>query len=453
MTDFIENYRKILDAAFSWGVNNVPIKVKEGIPTFESEEQKRKFISACHRGYEKAQSSIVKMIIENTKNSNISYELKIHRELALRKIIDALAFVLLRLELYIARRLCYHDEPPKINIPILNETLIYVDKLNNESRQTFALIADLTTFIHVTDIIRIDFRKTGSERVSFIELKTGKINEMLISQLENYEPNLESLEMIKNDPLIDKKYLPQAERILRQKIRLEQIHQVLKTDEGMDIKGYPIKLSKETSQVHTYDKLIDELCDVAVKNGGAAGIVDNCLHIGIGYSDDCQKARENALMGINYSIYQLNKENKDVLNKVKAELLEIISPKELYKAFNILKYNLITIPCRPFTLWGIKPDHLMNLVAHKLIIIVAFDITAFICFGRINGFDIGLSSRKEATKFAQGYGAKSVPRWGGRGIRVSTDKGDMIIGGGMITRFLFSLESPLQFLQFYRTFI
>jgi len=296
MTDFSDNYRKIIDAAFSWGIKNVPLKIKDQVPAFENEGQKRKFISACHRGYEKAQNSIVKLIIENSYDNNISEKLKIHRELTLRKIIDALAFVLMRLEIYVARRLCYHDKPPKVNITILNDTLKYVEKLNKESRQSFALIADLTTFIHVTDIIRIDFRKTGSERVSFIELKTGKINEMLLSQLNNYEPTLESLELIKNDSLIDKKYLPQAERMLRQKIRLEQIQQILKTDEGMDIKGYPIKLSKETSQIHTYDDLIDELCDEAMKNGSASGVVNNCLHIGIGFSDSQQKAQENALM-------------------------------------------------------------------------------------------------------------------------------------------------------------
>ena len=453
MTDFLENYRKIIDAAFSWGVNNVPFKVKDRIPSFDNEDHKRKFISACHRGYEKAQSSIVNVIIENSNNTSISNDLKIHRELTLRKIIDALAFVLMRLEIYVARRLCYHDKPPQINFSVLKNTLNYVDKLNRESRQTFALIADLTTFIHVTDVIRIDFRKFRSERVSFIELKTGKVNDMLLLQLDNYKPTLESLELIKSDPLINKKYLPQAERMLRQKIRLEQIHHVLKTDEGMDIKGYPVKLSKETSQIVTYDELIDELCDEAMKNGGASGTVQNCLHVGVGYSDDSQKAQDNALMGVKYSIYQIKKEILYDFDEIKSELLKFISPNELYKTFDILKANLITIPCRPFTLWGIKPHHLLNLVAQKLIILVAFDITSFIWLGRSNGFDVGLSSRKEATKFAQEVGSKHVPRWGGRGIRVATDKGNMIIGSGTITRFLCSLEAPLQFLHFYRTFI
>ncbi len=452
MTDFLDNYKKIIDAAFSWGVNNVPIKVKDGIPSFEDEDHKRKFMSACHRGYEKAQSSIFKAIIENSNNGNISDDVKNYRELVLRKIIDALAFVIMRLEIYIARRLCYHDRPPKIDVNVLFETKKYIDRLNRESRQTFALMADLTTFIHITDIIRIDFR-TRSPGVSFIELKTGKINEMLLSQIDKYKPTLESIDLIKDDPLIDIKYLPQAKRMLRQRIRLEQIQQVLKTDEGMDIKGYPIKLSTETSQVDIYDDLIDKLCDEAMKSGGASGVNQYCLHIGIGYSHNAQKARDNALMGVKYSIYQLKKDNPEGLDEVKSELLKFISPNELYKTFDILKANLITIPCKPFTLWGIKNHHLLNLVDQKLIILVAFDIASFIWLGRSNGFDVGLSSRKEATEFAQKCGSKSVPRWGGRGIRIATEEGYMIIGSGMITRFLCSLESPLQFLHFYRTFL
>jgi CRISPR/Cas system-associated endoribonuclease Cas2 len=452
MTDFLDNYRRIIDAAFSWGINNVPVNEKDRIPSFEDEDHRRKSMSACHRGYEKAQNSIFKIIIENTNNNDIPDDVRTYRELVLRNIIDVLAFVIMRLEIYIARRFYYHDRPPKIDVKVLIETKIYIDRLNRESRQTFALIADLTTFIHVTDIVRIDFR-ARSPGASFIELKTGKINEMLLSQIDNYKPTLESLELIRVDPLIDKRYLPQAERMVRQRIRLEQIQQVLKTDEGMDIKGYPIKLSKETSQVNTYDDLIDKLCDEAMKTGVASGVNQYCLHIGVGYSDDVQKARDNALNGVKYSVYQLKKDNPDGLDEVRSELLKFISPNELYKTFDILKANLIVIPCKPFTLWGIKRHHLINLVAQKLIIFVAFDISSFIWLGRTNRFDVGLSSRKKASEFAQQYGAKCVPRWGGRGIRVATDKGDMIIGSGMITRFICSLESPLQFLYFYRNFI
>ena len=54
--------------------------------------------------------------------------------------------------------ICLPRSTPHIDSLIILEAKKAVDRLNNESRLTFALLADLSTFIHVADVLRIDFR-------------------------------------------------------------------------------------------------------------------------------------------------------------------------------------------------------------------------------------------------------------------------------------------------------
>lgn len=70
-------------------------------------------------------------------------------------------------------------------------------------------------------------------RLSFIELKSGRVDEMLLDKLEGYEPKEESLKVVEKDPLIEERYRNQARRVLRQKIRIAQIDQTLRTMKGL----------------------------------------------------------------------------------------------------------------------------------------------------------------------------------------------------------------------------
>jgi hypothetical protein len=234
MHDFLESLNTIMGATMEYGVRNVPIVPKGNESPFRDNRHQSNFMKACHRGYEKAQSTIFDFLQLLHADTRLPDAEKTYRELIYRRVIDAIAFCMLRTESHVVRRLSLHDRPPNLDFSTLISAKKAANSMNAESRLTFALLADLSTFIHVCDILRIDLRGK-SPGVSLIELKSGHVNTFLLSHLESYEPKPESVERLRQDNKIDKRYLPQAERILRQKVRLTQINELLRYDKGIDI--------------------------------------------------------------------------------------------------------------------------------------------------------------------------------------------------------------------------
>ncbi len=446
MTDFSDNYSSLLQTAFETGANSIPLH-RLLDHSFSDLKQQKRFISACHRGYDKAQNYVVQLLNETVENIELSTEEKQFRELLLRKVMDGIALTMLQGKTHVMRRLCLHDKAPSLSKTVVQEALNVANKMNRESRQTFTLLADLTTFIHVTDLIRVDFRSFPAS-VSLIELKSGKVNNLLLAQLENYEPKIESLKALENDPLIDKAYLPQATRMLRQKIRLAQIDEILTTDQGTDIKlNASIKLSEQEVGELSYDSFLEQLCGEAKNKGYAAGTVNYCIHIGVGFSENEDEAKRRGIEALNYAINQHLADPPDGLTDVLNEVSILVPKKELFSGVNVFLSNLTAIPCRSFVLWNLDRNHLRSLIVKKLCILASFDISSFIYLGRKLGLESSLSSRKKAMEEAQKFGSLNVPRWGGRGLVFKTSKGEIFVFSGMLSRFINDLVAPAPFLS------
>lgn len=447
MPDFFEQYARLLTLALETGVRSVIIpRDSSGHPFFDP-RLRRKFLSSCHRGFEKSQNRIVRLLCELEENTELPPDEKEYRELLLRKIVDGIATTMLQDKAHVARRLALHNEIPGISMPVVKEALSAANKLNSESRQTFALVADLTTFVHVTDLVRVDFRGYQPS-VSLIELKSGCVNQVLLEHLEQYAPQEESLQLIQEDPSIEEKHRAQAKRMLRQRIRLAQIDEVLTTDKGTDIQfNMPIILSKEEIVTESYDHFLDQLCDGAKSQVYAAGIVSSCIHVGVGFSKDKGDARTRAIDALGHAIRSHLVDPPDGFAEVWDEVTSMVPHNELFKTFDILHSNLYAVPCKPLVSWSISRDNLISLVTKELCILVSFDVSSFIWLARQLGLEVSLTSRKRATQEAQRLGSLTVPRWGNRGIEYMTPEGPVLLLSGFFSRFINDLVNPLPFLK------
>lgn len=435
MADFFKQYLAVLRLALDSGWEAQPLSVPRMKANSISRSELRRFVAACHRGYEKAQNRVMEMLEALNNDQAIEEEEKEKRILLLRKIMDGIAVTIFQDRTHLMRRLIVHDEPPKIQLTTLHQAHREANVLNGESHQTFALLADLTTFIHVADILRIDFRSAPPE-VSMIELKTGRVNRMLLQQLENYEPTEDSLKRLASDPAFEqlasdpgtlKRYKSQAERMLRQKIRRANIQEIVATDVGRDFDlQMPVVWSKEEAAVPSYDKMLNELCDNARRNGLAAGTVNHCLHFGVGFAESELEAASIAI-------------TEEVGKQVPEE--------ELFKVADIFRNNLAALAVRPFVLWRLKREHLLSLMKGELIIKMAFDVAGFIWLCRNIGFKMEFGTRREAAEVAQKVGKQNVPTWGGRHLTYHTPDGPRMIGGGILSRFANDLTSPLAFMK------
>lgn len=364
------------------------------------------------------------------------------RELALRKIMDGVAVTLLQNKSHLIRRFVLHDVPLTTQLDIIKEALSEASRLNSESRLTFALIADLTTFIHVCDILRMDFR---DRRLSLIELKSGRVNRILLSELERYKADKASLEAIDSDQRIDLKHRKQAKRILRQRIRVAQVEHMFSHDEGVDITlQRPLRFSRDEVEITHYDELLDELCTDARQNGVAAGVSNQCIHVGVGYAEEPETAFRKANVALDRGISEARKQSLTGLKDVEDGLSGIVPKEELFKTTNLFENNLVAMSSRPFTVWHIQRDHVKELLSGRMVALAALDLAAFIWLGRRIGLTIELSSQKDATRVAQELGSLNVPTWGGRALQyVFRHDRKVTLLSGRFSRFFNDLTNPL----------
>lgn len=445
MNEFLEEYERMLERYLSFGLKRVPID------PFGDEQididKRKKFISACHIGYQKAQDRVISLLQQNADDKSLDAEEKLYRELLLRKIIDTLAFIFLGGQIHIIRRLSIHDRVIPVDLKIIKYNQEIANGFNMKSHLTFSLLADLTTFIQLFDILKVDFRP-GYKRLSFIELKTGKVNEILLNELEKYELKEESIKKIKTDKKIKTEYKKQATRILRQKIRLERLNEIIKTDKGIDPKlKKQISLIGNNIEEETYDAILMELIDSAKsdKDGMSSGMVNFCLHFGVGYSSDKNIAKESAISGAKYSLWKVLQEPPKGLTEIRNELLNKISEEDLYVFCNLFKTNIYSLPVKPFLLWGITHEDKFNLMKDTLSIFVLFDLSAFFWLGKKFGIDMHLSSRREADLAKKEFGAGNVLTFGNRIVKCSVDNKTFSMLS-LIYRFFTDLLCPTQFL-------
>ncbi len=446
MMDLLSEFKIVLSAASEWGIKNVFLHRKNSEAPFNDLKHLKKFISACHRGYEKAQSRIINIISAIKNDFTLSKSEKKYWELCFRRIIDTIAYAMLGTQTHVARRLVLHDCPPPIDLNVINANKKVADMFNLESRLTFALLADLSTFIHVCDILRVDFRQ-NPPRLLLIEVKSGKVNEILLEKLASYEPKQESFDLLEKDQKIEERYKLQAKRILRQKIRLQQIMEILKTDKGIDIQsGKLLKLSGPSIETSDYDSFLNQLCKAALKKGIASGTVQFCIHIGVGYAQDVEEAINNSRKAALLGYYESLKEMTNELSEIRAELSCYLDQKEFIKGLDPFIWNLYGMSDNPFPLWKIDRENILSLVERKMRIFTIFDLPAFIYLSRKLGLNLRLSSRKKGGKVIKQLGRKHIPTWGGRVLVVDTPKGELTIGGGIIHRFIVDLKTPSQFI-------
>jgi hypothetical protein len=344
-----------------------------------------------------------------------------------------------------------HDSPPACQPDVLRAALKEANKLNSESRMTFALVADATTFVHLGDLLRVDHRRGGGG-LSIIELKTGMVNAELMRLLEDLPPTDESIEQVQKDISLHSSKRKQAVRMLRQRVRLVQTQNLLEHDRGIDIKSKkPIYLSKREIEEESYDSFLEELLVAATKSGISSGTLNYCFHFGVGFNENHDRSWKLALDAAKYAAYEAHRCESEGAQEVRLEIEKVVPNDDLFRWTDLVRSNLNCVPCRPLTLWSIDKELLLTLLSGKLTVAVLFSITSFIWLARSAGIPTQLSSRKRAAECAKEMGKRQVPTWGGRGVEFLIDGNPQFMLSGMMSRFFNDLYCPLAYLRDIRS--
>jgi len=438
---------RLLDTALASGIRGTPLRDQPPESAFLGREHQKRFVSGCHRGYDRAQDTLLDVLLALRETTYLDGSEIEFRESVFRRIADSIAVAMLSMKDHVMARMCLEYAMRPLDLQVLVAAYEDVKRMNAESRMTFALLADMTTFVHVCDVLRIDFRP-GHPLVQMIELKGGRVNEILLEELENYQPVPQSLELVESDSSIAEHHKAQAKRILRQAIRRDQVQQILRTDEGTDpISGQHMKLSKVEVTPEGYGEKIEEACEVARQAGSASITIDECLHVGVGYASEHNVALRFADSALDQIIAAHFEHCAAGLIRVLDEVRESVPDEELILVMDPLWMNLHAIPTRPFPTWGLKKESIQCLLERRLVLAFGFDIASFIWMCREIGIKVRLSTKKEAAERDQVLGGKGSMKWGHRIIAYESCDGPVLVGERNLLRFLCDWISPADFVS------
>jgi hypothetical protein len=319
--------------------------------------------------------------------------------------------------------------------------LTEANRLNDESLWTFALVSDLTTFIHLGDILRIVVdERTRQPSRKFIELKTGKWNEFLAPHLDALPSKRESLATIAGNTSIAAALLPQAERMMRQRIRLDDFDTFVRTGKGTV--GGMTHNTTNVRQFRQFDEIVERLATIAKGKGLAGATIDDCLHLGIGFGADAEaKARQSVEAQVRECMAKTNSETEAIREEFKR-----LDWGKLMGRCNLIESNLQSQSPRPFFLWRVHRNTKIEFARGDLVLLSVFNVCKFIheCRTRLN-IKFGVESQKASGKLSQGVG-RNLRKLGTQYIWFKFGENKFWFQDGMVSRFWHDLCYPLDFM-------
>jgi hypothetical protein len=292
-----------------------------GIPRVEgpwgSEGDRRRFIRGCHYGWDRAQKEIARRVIElesqiiearselkelrRRRDSRSDWVLKrmnvcVARQSVLRRIMDTILHTMLCRDRWVLRRLMSDEGVLRTEPRILQKTVEIATERNSENRLRFSLVADLASSVLVGDLIEIDLTQPAKRPWTILELKEGRVNELLSGVLgkAGWKPCDEELQKIAE--LYGPRVAKQATRMIRQQNRRNEFKKIVEGDQGIDPQsGMFIQLAPEVVPVDDYRQALHLLWKKATESGAGGVTIDGCLRL-LAVREDVMRGDYGAVM-------------------------------------------------------------------------------------------------------------------------------------------------------------
>lgn len=104
---------------------------------------------------------------------------------------------------------------------------------NRENRLKFNFVSDLTTVVQIGDLVEVDATARKDRKWTVIELKEGRVNELLTGMITEKEATLAEKDFESMKELVGDTAPKQAQRMLRQQRRMRELTRIVETDRGL----------------------------------------------------------------------------------------------------------------------------------------------------------------------------------------------------------------------------
>jgi hypothetical protein len=358
----------------------------------------RVFLRGCHYGYDLAQRRIGALVIEIELAINErTQELKtlrrareeragaileqIHvlksRQIVLRRLVDSILYGIIRGENWLLRRFTMDLQIHNIDPAVIEKTTRVAVDRNRENRLKFSLISDLTTVVQIGDLIEIDLTGKKDRRWSIIELKEGRVNELLTGMLAEKHgvPAEEDFALMKK--IVGESGLKQAKRMLKQQKRMRELTRIVETDRGVDpMHDVEIYMTPDPVHLEDYHEEIEKVFETTKKKGVGAAEVDGCLRL-FGIAREPQGRSQGIARHHFFHMANPGRPCAFTGARSAAERNEEIGALKSVPYFiDLAAYNM-TIPiAEPIFIWSNR-DMVIDLVMGRIRLFVQFDVEAF----------------------------------------------------------------------------
>ncbi len=429
--EFVAALTKIAYAACEHGAQAFQALGKSFDDIPGDEELRRQFMAACHEGFDQAQAAIGQLIIELDANLRdaerdraearrnhdrekaqdlaLRIDGMTNRQLVLRRIVDYVYFALLNREAHRYKRFFVHRKLQHIDADVLRMALDFARARNAENALRFTLVADLTTGMHMADLVEID-RTDPEPRLDIIELKTGETNRVLLDMLAK-TPDRATVNQLN---AMGPKAWEQLDRMVRQHRRLSDAFAVMTTDRGFDtLNQAPIVLSKDPVPVDGFLADLIQVCVEAGKAGVSDRRVDECLSL-VAIREDCGLTVTDGL--VKHYFYHLNPETRHCLllqgGDAAHEEMRRVAQSGLQ--FLDLGKFLLRDLFGPGLFATMPTPIALDIVTGKLRLFARFDIARFFALAASQGITLTWGSRRESAEAIRRKVSAPIPGAPGR---------------------------------------
>jgi len=300
-SDFEAQYKEIGDLVHSYGLKKTLNGKDADLKDFKTflQEHQLEFTINVHEGFKKGQEKILRLLIDLEKQKS-ALELdkskikgKTHQpekqriiaqirlleywEDLLRHMIDSIAWQMLHGQLYISRRLYQGVGGKKRLLDTNIESVVAVANDLNKVPENFALITDLSGYLQVGDIMQI-----SNGKLQLIEVKEGVKNHKVLEVMDKMMQAEKLTPEIFEGIDIDKYFIQQLDRNLKQLDTAIKVTEIINTDKGTDKQGRDVRIITPKEDTPRFDERMRKLEDqLKTRNIWAYDVIEECLHIGM----------------------------------------------------------------------------------------------------------------------------------------------------------------------------
>ena len=385
----------------------------------------RQFVRLCHRGYHRAQALIAEALlaaddaqreaaareVESRKHGSEPSEARTfvqvaeNRTVVLRSLADALALILLKDEPWIVRRFLHQDNPPALDRDTIEGALREARFRASKNPLSFALVTDLTSGIHVGDLLEFDL--SGSRSTTrLIELKSGKVNEELGAVLRQdpdlTPPTIERVAASHGDSGVR-----QIRRQKRQLDRLSSVANVIENERGTDPRsGHGLIISSDYIELDDWTEVFHDLVVDTRKHGGAAANIQGALQVAMIDSTTAKDAQAAATSAMGITFLQML-DGPDALPDRPAELVSRISER-LYGIHDFRSALFSNEFMAPWRLPHPEFDTVFDVLFGRILIGLHLDPIGLISLSESMGQPLRWATRKEKSGLSETRGISDL---------------------------------------------